>query len=470
MKVNKQLQTALLVFGILGIFIAALSFFQPIRAAHRPQGITLTDRAATTLASVSVKNGFGSYEVILENGTYFCEAMRGLPISTPALDTLAESCTSLHAVSRVKTPNDLSEIGLAKPRATVEIHFNDDTDLKFTVGARLPGEAAYYLQLSDSGAVYIVSETSVQSFLTDVSHFVSLSLADNLTDATELPSQLSFHSSVADFSIEELPETATDGFGNRFTHRIQRADGSETNYVDPAQYENYFARLHDLQATSIVQLFPSPEELASFGLAPDNPAGISISFTIGKQTTSLRLGNRSDDIYYVYKDEVPAVYTLPLAQAPWDTATYYALMSRFIAAPALAAIDRIEVTFPEGEYEIVVDGETASCNGVSLSQRTFSGLYQLLCGARAEYELTTPADPTLPELTLTYWYRQSPEEIAARTPQRSMTVRFLPYGLRRHAIEIDGLARYAVRGTFVTKVTETILSLRDGMEITPTWF
>ena len=97
MKVSKQLKTALLVFVILGVCIAALSFFQPIRAAHRQQGITLTDRAATTLASVSVKNGFGSYTVTLENGVYFCEALRGLPISSPALDELAENCMRCRA-------------------------------------------------------------------------------------------------------------------------------------------------------------------------------------------------------------------------------------------------------------------------------------------------------------------------------------------------------------------------------------
>lgn len=470
MKVSKQLKTALLVFVILGVCIAALSFFQPIRAAHRQQGITLTDRAATTLASVSVKNGFGSYTVTLENGVYFCEALRGLPISSPALDELAENCTSLHAVSRVKTPKDLSEIGLAKPRATVEIRFTDDTDLSFTLGARVPEEKAYYMQLSGSGAVYIISEASVSDFLVDVSHFVDLSLADNLNEAVELPAQMSFHSAMADFVIEQLPETTTDGFGNHFTHRIESADGSEAGFVDPTEFENYFARLHELRASSIVQLFPSPEELASFGLAPDNPAGISISFTIGKQTTTLRLGNRSDDVYYVYKDEVPVVYTLPLTQVPWDNVTYYALMSRFVAAPNLAQISHIEVSFPDGQYDIVVDGQTASCNGVWLSQRTFSGLYKLLCGARAEYEITGPADSTLPELTLTFWYTQTAEELATRTPTRSTTVRFLPYGLRRYAIEVDGAARYAVRAAYVSKVTETMLSLRDGMEITSAWF
>lgn len=470
MKMNKQLQTALLVFGILGVLIAALSFFQPLRASHRQQGITLTDRATTTLVYVSVKNGFGSYEVTLENGVYFCEALRGLPISTPALDELAERSTSLHALTRVKPPKNLGEIGLAKPRATVEIRFSDDTDLQFSIGARVPNESAYYLQLSGSEAVYTISEASVQSFLTDVSRYVSLTLADNLTDAAELPDELRFHSAAADFTVAKMAAPAADGFGNRYTYQIARIDGSEAGYVDSAQYKNYFVRLHELQASSIVQLFPSPEELASFGLAPDNPAGISISFTFGKQTTSLRLGNRSDDIYYVYKEGVPAVYTLPLAQTPWDNVTYYALMSRFIAAPNLTQIDRIEVDFPDGGYDITVDGTTASCNGVSLSQRTFGGLYQLLCAARAEYELTSPPETTLPELTLTFWYRQTEEELAAKTPARSMTVRFLPYGLRRHAIEVNGVARYAVRSTYVSKVTETLLALRDGMEVSPTWF
>jgi len=76
----------------------------------------------------------------------------------------------------------------------------------------------------------------------------------------------------------------------------------------------------------------------------------------------------------------------------------------------------------------------------------------------------------LPELSLTFWYTQTAEELATRTPARSTTVRFLPYGLRRYAIEVDGVARYAVRAAYVSKVTETMLSLRDGMEITSAWF
>ncbi len=55
------------------------------------------------------------------------------------------------------------------------------------------------------------------------------------------------------------------------------------------------------------------------------------------------------------------------------------------------------------------------------------------------------------------------------SPYRTDVICFIPYGPKRHAIEINGAALYAVRSTYATKVLGVLATLQDGQQVPASW-
>ncbi|MEG1932496.1 MAG: DUF4340 domain-containing protein [Pygmaiobacter sp.] len=466
MKLNKQLSTALIVFALIGVLVALLPLFT-LPSSKDPQGITLSDRASASLSSLEVKNSFGSYSVTLEGGKFSCPQLIDLPLSDAEFEQLAESVTGIHALTQIKQPDDVAALGFDRPTAVATVRYTDASELTLTIGAKLEDASAYYLRLAEDGQIYTIEQDAIHYLLADVSVFVELHLAENEPQSSSAIDTLTFSSPAASFTLSGLSQPTTDGCGITYTHSIFR-DG-ESAFVEPAALESFFPSLSTLCASSVVQLYPTPEELASYGIfVSDHSTETALSFSIDGHTTELLIGNLSGDYYYVYKHGVNAVFALPLTQVTWGDVSFYGLMSRNIAAPTLSSLSHIAVHTPDADYEIDINGNTATCNGISLSDHTLADLFALLCSVRAEYELTDPPEIIAPELTIVYTFLPDAAAKAGAAP-KTLTLRLIPYGLRRDALELDGVARYAVRSTYAAKVNETLLSLRDGMEISPIW-
>ena len=58
---------------------------------------------------------------------------------------------------------------------------------------------------------------------------------------------------------------------------------------------------------------------------------------------------------------------------------------------------------------------------------------------------------------------------AAPSGYRTDVVRFIPYGAKRCAIEINGSAAYVVRSAYVTRVLEAMDGLGSGQPVSAAW-
>lgn len=466
MKINKQFATALFVFVLLGALAAVLNLTRPITASHKTSSIILSDRATGALASVRIKNSYGSYTITREGDDYSCAQLQLVPTSYKAMETFAEHCTKIEATSGIRVPESAVDMGFDKPRAVAEITFTDNSQLTLTIGAKREAGDGYYARLAADGPVYLLSEADTAPFLAEVSSFVDLQLTTDAGKTEQLPTRISLSSGLSSLTVSSLPATVTDCTGALYDYTV--TDQTDSGYADTDRLHSFFDGLFDLRARSVVQLFPTADELKSYGILTDDgtPATL-LSYAYKGAETRLYIGNRSGDYYYVYKEGVAAVYAVTLENACWDGVAYYPLMARHLLAPLPQSVASITVTTSVGSYDILLDdsGETGSVNGEPLSDRTFGQLYQLLFSVEAQYPMEQAADPTLPELTLTVLYR---EQDAAGQP-RTDVLRLIPYGLRRHAIELNGVAHYAVRSGYVQQVTETLRTLHDGVQISTSW-
>lgn len=461
MKVNRPLITALFAFIFFAAMAIGLARLAPIAAGHQLSDITLSDRASGALSEVRVKNSWGSYSLVRTDGSLSCLQLQDLPVSEAALENFAQNCTSVHATSGVKLPEDEALLGFDRPRAVVEIIFADETFLTLTIGDANEEETGYYVRLADDGPIYLLSQKDAAPFFAAASSYLDLTLTDNPADSSALAQEI-----VLETPSQKLSVSRNDSDLDSAQYTV--SDGTISLAADEESLASFFGSLGNLCADSVIQIYPSNAELQSYGILDASGAPVQkLSFSMGGAQTQLIIGNRSGDSYYVYKEGVSAVFTLPLSQASWDGASLFRLMRRTPLLPDATELSCITVETAGARYDILPDetGLVASVNDISLSDRTFGQLYNLLFSFEAQYVLDDALQNILPELTLTLTYRLP----AADGSPRVDVVRFIPYGLRRHAIEINGMALWAVRSGYVQQVETVFRTLQDGVSISSVW-
>ena len=324
--------------------------------------------------------------------------------------------------------------------------------------------------------------------LADRSAYLDLSLAPAGADESVLPTRIELiQQDLPTLILERLPAPETDGAGMQYRYRLTCQD--RVWYADPQAFETWFGGLCALRADGVVTLDPSGAELQEYGLTEQNCRQLLRVTALGK-TVTLRLGASTGEFCYLLREGVPAIYRLPEKKVIWDGATEYALMSRYVAAPRASALAGLLIEDETGSWRIELQDNAVTLNGTPVSREAFDSFYLLLCSLRAEYELPEPPQQIAPALTVTFFYKEQAaagagaraaadtgmeEEGQAAPVQdplancRRMQLRMIPYGARRYAIEIDGEARYAVRGVYLTQVLAALPALLDGQMVESSW-
>ena len=469
MKIGKQFLTALLVFLALGCFVLFLSFFLPSRtSSSQEDAVTLSDRAQNAFSSVEIENASGSYTITYDDDGYHCDQLKGLPLSAAAFDELAKECTSLTAWGPLEQPRNsdggVPDYGFSFPVARAEAVYSDGGGILIEIGAQVTGANQYYIRVNGSSSVYRIDRSSIRYLLSDPSVYLDLSLAPSTADGGSSPSKIRLTQGQTVLELERMRTAQTDGAGFSYNYQLV---GKHPYYVDPDAFETYFGGLKSLKAEDVVTLYPTDVELKEYGISADAPKN-TLSFTVLGETVTLRIGNFSGDFYYVYREGIPAVYRLSALSVTWDGADEYALMSRYLMAPDPDTLHSIQIE-GEGVSGQFIRTETGWLwKDAPLSEETFDSFYRLLCSLRAEYQIEDPVQNILPEMTVTFVYNENTQQEGTSGP-RTDIIRFIPYGIKRHAIEINGEACYAVRSTYVSTVLSALSNLQDGQVLDSSW-
>ena len=470
MKIGKQFLTALLVFLALGCFVLFLSFFLPSRtSSSQEDAVTLSDRAQNAFSSVEIENASGSYTITYDDDGYHCDQLKGLPLSAAAFDELAKECTSLTAWGPLEQPRNsdggVPDYGFSFPVARAEAVYSDGGGILIEIGAQVTGANQYYIRVNGGSSVYRIDRASIAYLLSDISSYLDLSLSPVDGEANALPTTIQLTRGEQTLRLDRLPYTQTDGMGLRYNYRLV---GDRPAYVDPDAFNTYFDDLASLKASGVAILYPSNFELQQYGLA-DTDRYATLSFAmLGRQVT-LRIGLCANDFYYIYREGVPAIYRLAADDAHWTGVSWYALMSRYLMAPTAESLRQIQIDADGKTYLFDLTGSRIRLNDQYLSNETFGQFYQLLCSVRAEYQMEEPLQNIPPEMTVTFVFDQPAAQPQGDQYYRTEVVRFIPYGIKRHAIEIDGVAEYAVRSNYLAQVLTVLPNLQDGDFIDPNW-
>lgn len=482
MKVKHQLLAALGCFLALGLAAVALVALLPAKQGGPGTlgQVVLSDRAQNAFARARVTNASGSYLVEAQaGGGYSCDLLAGLPANQQAFEQLAQQCTSLTAFGPISPAQSRSGegYGFERPLARAEVEYSDGGGILIELGNPVAGCDQYYLQIDGGPSVYQVDRQAVRWLLADRSAYLDLSLAPAGADGSVLPTRIELQQAgLPDLALERLPAPQQDGAGGQYRYRLHCED--RVWYADPQALVTWFGGLCGLRADGVVTLNPTQAELQEYGLAEGSCRQILRVTALGR-TVCLRIGESTGEFCYLLREGVPAVYRLPREKAIWDGATEYALMSRYVAAPLQGELSGLLIEEPAGSWQIALQGGEVTLNGTPVSREAFDSFYLLLCSLRAEYELEEPPQQIAPALTVTFFFKEAaagggagqPDQPGAAQPAagRQLKLRLIPYGVRRYAIELDGEARYAVRGAYLTQLLAALPALLEGQPVDSSW-
>ena len=442
MKLNKQLVTGIWAFAVLGVIVVAFSLFKPSSQSYADVGVVLSDRAEDALVSISIKNRDGSFAVTIEKGEYKCAELEGLPSNDKEFKKLAESVTQLRAIARVKGSSD-GEFGFEKPTAVVNAEYSDDTSAVITLGNKTTN-GNYYIKIAENGPIYLVADKKAEYFTADIKKFVSL----ELTDDNNEPESVKYKTSKGNLLIEKMANPYTNGLEETYKYYVQ--EGENRAYADSAELENTIMSIKGLKAESAAHLFPTDEDFKTYGF--NEETNDKVVYTAAGETTTLVLGSRGPDYYYIYRTGIDVIYMIPITSVRWDGANFFSVSTRTLIAPNISEVSGVKVKTLTNEYEVQIKDEQLEYNGNLLDLTKSKELYKAFCGAKAEYELDGEVQNIKPELTITFIYKDE--------TKKEDVIEFVPYGLRRYAARFNGVAKYALNVTYVTSIIEITKSIQ----------
>lgn len=166
--------------------------------------ITIIDKTASDVASVSLESSSSNYTIELSSSTYYLKDDHTFPLDQTKAQAILETVSSVECNRLVsETGGDSADYGLDKPLYTITAAYTDGAALTFKIGDYNRHTDSYYLSIEGEGKVYLIDKSFTSGF--------EYSMKDLLTD-------------------EKITEP-DDGFGCVTAIEIAFSDGTAYKYT-----------------------------------------------------------------------------------------------------------------------------------------------------------------------------------------------------------------------------------------------
>ena len=454
----------MLLGGALVIIAAAILLISLLGKGGEEQGselvVSQTDEAS--VLSIEVENALGTFAVAKTGDGYASEELRGLPVINMEFTKLFRSCTNIIATDKVSNAKPLDTYGLATPAAKVTINYKSGEPLIINVGNLLADGTGYYFNVQGQKPIYAGSLALIGQFLQGKSSYVDTLLAPAVPSGSTVDQQsaevttLKLVNANGTFLVRNIGYNNLDGYGNDYHYEVS-VDGAAAKYVPTDLFNANFPRIMEMRATAAHQVFADDAKMADCGVtAQTSTASIEIEY-LGEKS-KVFIGNKTEGGYYAAKEGLPVIYIITEDLFTFKDTTAQALVSKFVFAPARAAVASIEVESGGKFYLIDVTEVSGKVDGQPLVENTFTGLYKLLCSVQNEFAL---GDATVePAVARIEFFMNDGTQT---------TIALAPCGTRRLAVIVNGTTVGALRADFLDKLLSEFENLQDGKLINPVW-
>lgn len=461
-------------------------------------GVYIVDKRAAEVTEITVNNDSGSYTFtrqkrvvsstdesgnITSSDEYYwtSEDLKGVPQSDTLVKSFITSLASLPQKSTVEeNAEDLEKYGLATPKATAELKFEDGTDITMRFGIQNPADTSSLYYRDDDNTVRQITYSAAAPAFSDIKQFANLSMTESYDTegGNELDSLIitrpDFEEPVSIRFMSELAELAEedDSIVSTFnTHRFLTPVNAE---IDVTKGKNVCYDLYGLTMNSCEYLEQTEENLKKCGL--DEPKA-TVEFKFGGKEYELKIGNAireevastssgaisSTTGYYAVLKGVNGIYSLPSDKASWVSFKVSDLISRRPLSPYIYSVENVVVTVPSGTYKFDIDGEnkTFGCDGKQLLSDEFKSFYQTLIGSVGEEMYTGEVSGT-PTASVTFNYKSDYVEAYGG---ESDTLSYYESDDRKCVVALNGTPIFKVRNIYVERLSENVDAILNGGKV-----
>lgn len=270
------------------------------------------------------------------------------PVNQTAIDNLAKKISELTAVRELTDVTRPEDYGLADPAFTVTVKDEDGNETVYAMGDQTPFEDGYYLSVSGSESIYVISsslETAFSKTLTQLASMESIPEAENVTRMT-----------VGDTLDIRLDDDVW-------------VDTETGEPLDQSAAEALVTTAKDLTWSELIATNATDEELSQWGL--DDAQAVRVTLYEGEAAVrTLLLGGQNDESdRYARLPDSEMVYTFygddadELLEAGIDT-----LWNKKPVSVTVDLVSEAVFTWESGEATLEAeDGEsTAMENAIEL--------------------------------------------------------------------------------------------------------
>lgn len=386
------------VIAVLGGAVAALTLNKtPVEESESSlvdNSIHLVSKQLEDIVSMRVDNSEGGYTIIpttqkaestaasessaaADKTVYVVEELKDLPQYNSAAERILQDGFSLIASKNVGEVSDLSEYGLDKPAATIQVKFKDDTTFDYNIGNASAGDSSsYYMCPKDSENVYVVSIDD--RLFKGAGEFVQRKLVDAADPTGQ--SQPVFGDIKLSGTSFELPITLTMDVVNKYYTVTEQGKGPVR--ADDTAYSNLATALTSVTADSVAYIFPDAETLKKCGL--DNPAAV-VDFIVNEQSYKLSVGGALEKQRYIMIEGMDVIFLIDQEDVKtWSETSAYTLRTKFVNLFNIVDMRELNVTAGDTVYSFV---QTRTKNEEESTEDNVVYDYKVTCnGTEITYE------------------------------------------------------------------------------------
>ena len=495
---NKKIKSLIIGGAVLvvlvGVLVALLllnpSGGEESSSSSSTSSINLLEKNINNLTRLSIKNSKG--EVVMtqsEDNIFTVEGLNGLPTDQSLTKEAFSSMAVIDATKVVsEAPENLAEYGLDSPKAVVQATMKDGSTHILKVGVQSPLKDGYYGMLEGDSKLYLIKTIPYADFCSVTSKdYLAKELITNSEgkEVEELVQKITLYRNDIGHELvfEQLKNDPEAHYSPMYASTFTMTSPVKA-YVDSTYFTDVANCAVSLNASSVVAIFPTEEQLKEYGLdSPravyivDKTDGTQIQIKVGKAcysdpATDEKAGTEIAG-YYVQLVGRDAVYYMKEAQMPFMTTTVFDMISQISFAPNITEVNTLTILAEGKEY--VVDFTqtedessnssssvevTGTINGKEVDKDRLADFYIFVVSALAN-EICTDTPSGLPLLTLTFNFSDQ--------SLKPLVVTFHDIGDRKASITINGETRFATRLSYVTAFFENIKAISQDKAINPNY-
>lgn len=369
-KKTVKLVSAVVVLGVAcGAYVGVNSYVssqEAKEAEEEDKSVDLVKLKADDVTAVSFKADDADVEFDKKNDTWTEKSDADFPVNQDTVDNAVKGVASLTADQEISDVEDLSQYDLDDPQNTITLT-TADGDTTLQVGMESSNNQYYVKKADDDKNVYLVSSTSLESFMGGLYDFAESGTFPSVTSAT-----------ITDVKVDkeegyELTQDADNLFWNV-------SDGKDTEKADTTKAGTVTSAIGSLAYDKFVDYNCTDD--AKYGF--DDPyAVVTVKYTeeeavesdedtedtdssedeqdtqTVEKTLTIYVGDETGDDRYVKVDDSKEVYTITkdsLTDILDSTdADFYSLSVNYVSVNDL---DTLEVKSDDGDHTVDVVRET----------------------------------------------------------------------------------------------------------------